>query len=250
MHFAHYRLAIRPNKKNGRENHVYQTLRFAEILRKIFMGIEGRCNDNQLTPVFAARDTEGNILRKGSHEHCFILPLDEDKDGYIDEVLLFSPMGFPLSLMSVLPKIQSKILFGAYQLQLQSVSHDIPEHLQIFSKTWHSVTPFLTRRTFRESRDGEREEWLKGEVRRMFGSVFGHLEDVEMNIRFVPPPRLSVANAPLLSWQKFERRRKNERIAYACGMEIEFDLEFPFPLVFGEFCHYGMGRLTHGRAAQ
>ena len=109
--FCSLPIGNRPNKRNGRENHVYQTLCFAEVLRKIFMGIEGRCNDGQLTPVFAARDADGNILRKGSHEHCFILPLDENKDGYIDEVLLFSPMGFPLSLMSVLPKIQSKILW-------------------------------------------------------------------------------------------------------------------------------------------
>ena len=145
------------------------------------MGIEGRCNDGQLTPVFAARGADGNILRKGTHEHCFFLPLDEEKDGHIDELLLFSAMGSPLSLMSVLPKIQSKILFGAYELQLQSVSHDIAEHLQVFSKKWDSITPFLTRRTFRENRDGEREDWLKGEVRRMFGAVFGHLEDVEMN---------------------------------------------------------------------
>jgi CRISPR-associated protein Csb2 len=246
MHFAHYRLHVQANKRKQHDIHVYQTLRFAEILRKIVMGMEGRRNNGKLTPVFSARDEEGNILRRGSHEHCFILPLDENRDGYIDEVLLFSPMGFPLSLLSVLSEMEENTFFGAYELKLQSVSHHIPEHLHIFSKTWHSATPFLTRRSFRESRDGEREDWLKGEIRRLFFEVFGHLEDIGMEIRFVSPPRLSVPNDSLLYWQKFERRRKNERIAYACGIEIEFDMELPFPLVFGEFCHYGMGRLTHG----
>ena len=230
-----------------KEVQVYQTLSFSETLRKIFMGLEGSRNGGVLTPVFSARDAEGNILRRGSHEHCFILPFDQDQDGYIDEVLLFSPMGFPISLLSVLADIEGKKLFGSCNMQLQSVSHAPPEHLMVFSKIWYSATPFLTRRTFRENRDGDRDEWMKLEIRRMFDEVFVHLTETECNIRLIPPQKLSSTNPTLLHWQNFERRRKNERIAIACGIEIEFDLELPFPLVFGEFCHYGMGRLQPRR---
>ena len=58
--------------------HVYQTLHFSETLRKIFMGLEGARSSGVLTPVFSARDAEENILRRGSHEHCFVLPFDQN----------------------------------------------------------------------------------------------------------------------------------------------------------------------------
>jgi hypothetical protein len=82
MHFPHYRLAIQPNKINGRDNHLYQTLRFAEFLRKIFMGIEGRCNDGQLTPVFAAWDAEGNYDGKKMNSLSLKSQLLEKKNKY------------------------------------------------------------------------------------------------------------------------------------------------------------------------
>lgn len=71
-------------------------VRFGERVRAALMS-RSRRNDGMPHPVFSGKTPAGIPLQGNSHLH--VLPLDEDRDGGIDHVLLWAPGGFDAEAM-------------------------------------------------------------------------------------------------------------------------------------------------------
>ena len=69
----------------------FDTLRWGELARKCAMSQYGRQNDGAKSPKLSGKDASGKPLE--GHQHAFYLPTDEDGDGQLDHLTVWTPGG-------------------------------------------------------------------------------------------------------------------------------------------------------------
>lgn len=164
VHYAKYLIdsPVLPSKK--------ETVDIADKIRSSLMKM------HQIpSKVFAGKKEDGKPLE--GNEHAFYLPYDEDGDGRLDHVIVYSTMGFDYMHQQALFKIRK--LYGyplKRELNLMLLGMGKIDEIQDnkiskiigYSKVWKSVTPFLLTRHPKKTRTGNWKE--------------EHLQDIEIRV--------------------------------------------------------------------
>lgn len=152
VHYAKYLIdsPVLPNKKSSVD--------IAEIVRNSLMKIHKEPSD-----IFSGRDAEGVSLKR-DHEHAFYLPYDEDNDGKLDHLIVFSKAGFDTEhqkSLSGLRKLYGYPLKRELNLMMLGMGNcddlngtNVSMVLDSSCK-WCSFTPFLLKRHPKTKRTGE-----------------------------------------------------------------------------------------------
>jgi CRISPR-associated protein Csb2 len=222
----------------------------AEMLHRSLVSLAGRGHPAHC-PELTGRDSSGQPL--AGHRHAHILPLDLDRDGRLDHVLLHAAMAFGgLAQRAVRSLSRTWSKGGVAELSVAIAGHgqnlDVlrglrpPLNLGIESvlgpaggtRRWRSATPFVPPR------------FLK---RRGVNSLEGQIA-AELLSRFLPP-----ASVQLVRWADADDTTSRLRhcvrvrrppappppldVGFIVHLEFETPVEGPIAIGYG--CHFGLG---------
>ena len=214
---------------------IEETFPFAKRVREHLMGIHKVLNGNDPNRVsarFSGKCADGSPSM--GHTHAFYVPLDEDRDGRLDHLLVYSREPFDETELVALDRLRS--MWQSHgrpdvRFVLTSLT-DCPP--QVASRTWVSATPFITVRHYRKGR-GTFDEWLRSEIVR------------ECQLHGLPHPAAiewiptTVGGNREVRWFEFKRHYKDESPLSGHGCTLVFDAPVAGPFTIGSLCHYGLG---------
>ncbi len=215
--------------------HIKDTIGFAEKIRQKVMGIHKNVlggNPQLVSKRFSGKNADGKPLV--DHVHVFYLPLDEDNDNRIDHLLITAKEGFDESELIALDKLQSVWQSGGkpdVKLILTEISGS---RTYKCSKTWVSVTPFVTSRHYRRGR-GSLQQWLNSEIAR---ECKFHSLPQPTNISWIP---WTVNGPHPIRWMQFMRGKRDERPFRGNGCILTFEKPVQGPFALGSRSHFGLG---------
>lgn len=233
------------------------TLRWGELARKSMMAQYGRRNNGTASQALSGKDASGVPLK--AHKHTFYLPTDEDGDGRLDHLTIWTPDG--LNSREFQAVVSANTLNpggGSESVQLVYQSHgstsDFAGVSPLFekSKIWRSLTPYvLTRHVkFRGPND-------KNGRKTMTDSPVEQIAR-EVSLRWPDGPNLSGVKAynqrdsiaPMIEGRSvgirpFDFFRHKQGGGSNGGGVFNFEIEFlnaiDGPVVLGFACHQGLG---------
>lgn len=236
---------------------VKDTLRWGDLARKSAMAQFGRQNKGAKSPKLSGKDARGKPMK--GHQHAFYLPTDEDGDGRLDHLTIWTPGELNVKEFQALVSIATLNLGGAREkVQLAYQAHgsvrDFVGVSSLFgkSKHWRSLTPYVLTRhiKFRGPKDknGRKrivdspEDQIKREV------VLRWPHDPDLIKTEIKGPRERIApmqkgrSSGVRPFDFFRYRQSGSTGGGAFNFEIEF--EEPVrgrPMALGFACHYGLG---------
>lgn len=203
-------------------------------------------------PVFLGRDAGGAPLR--GQRHAFFLPSDDDADGRLDHVLVWSRGGFDGRAVRALQGVERLWGREGHDLHLALVGLGQPDDYggladevdrglapQLgFSRVWESRTPVVLPRH---------------EKVRAGGPVDGPEEQVRRGVRFLDLPNpMSVARldgvegSPPIRWHQFRRTRLegggSQGGPTGFGFRVTFAEPVRGPIAIGYGAHQGLGQFV------
>jgi CRISPR-associated protein Csb2 len=199
------------------------------------MGIHKKIKNQDprlVSPIFSGKDADGNPLK--GHKHAFFLPVDEDRDGRLDHLLVCSGEPFDESEVLALDRLRSvwqPNRLPDVNLVLVNLSAEYPEEV---SRQWISATPFITARHYRKGR-GDFGNWLTNEVIKEC-SFHGLPEPGE--VEWIPH---TMHTPHAIHWFEFIRSRKENIPPHGYGCMLKFDQPVRGPFAIGSGCHFGLG---------
>jgi CRISPR-associated protein Csb2 len=214
---------------------VTATIEVAERLRAKLMGIHRRLvgHPAKVSPHFSGKDLHGTPLR--DHRHVFILPVDEDSDGWLDHILVACRE--PLDSLECAALDRADSLWqrdGRPDLMLVPLSWGTLEDVFPPATCFRSLTPFVPPRHYRRGR-GDYADWLAAEVRRE-ATNHGFPEPVRIGVL----PDLATRRHRY-RWLDFRSTRKDDPHRVGTGFELGFAEPVIGPVALGYGCHFGMG---------
>lgn len=238
----------------------FDTLPWGELARKSAMSQYGRKNNGETSPSLSGKDTSGAPLK--GHEHTFYLPADEDGDGCLDHLTVWTPGG--LTAMEFEAVVSIDVLNpGRHRepLQLAYQSHGAAGDFSAVSplfgrcRLWRSLTPYILTRhvKFRGPKDGNGRRQMVDSPRDQIvrESSFRWPTGPSLIGVRVQEPRKRIA--PMREGRS-AGFRPFDYFAYKQGggsngggvfnFEIEFDSPVSGPLALGFACHQGLGIFT------
>ncbi|MGE3172851.1 MAG: type I-U CRISPR-associated protein Csb2 [Planctomycetota bacterium] len=226
---------------------VARTLPQADLFRKGLMAKLGF--GGEACPELVGRDAS-RVPLKG-HAHAHIVPLDLDRDGHLDHVVVFARMGLGVRAQRAIRSLRRTYMKGGVgELQvavaglgavndLRNLSAGLSDAVEGFlgprdgATAWVSATPFVPPRHLKQ----------KGRC-----SLIGQIEQ-ELVDRGFP-----LAEIDLLHWtdetlglRHFVRRRRNgvqPPIDEGFPVRLRFDRPVLGPICLGYGSHFGLGRFT------
>ena len=235
----------------------FDTLRWGELARKCAMSQYGRNNNREVSQSLSGKDSLGNPLK--GHEHTFYLPTDEDGDGRLDHLTVWTPGGLTASEFQAVVSV-STLNPGRHRdpLQLTYQSHgpagDFAGVSPLFasSRLWRSLTPYILTRHVkfrgkkdgngqREMVDGPRDQIIREvSLRRPTGpSLIG------VSVQDLKNPIAPMRKGQSAGFRPFDyfvyKRGGGSNGGGIFNFEIEFDGNIPGPLALGFACHQGLG---------
>ena len=237
----------------------FDALRWGELARKSAMAQYGRRNEGGNSEKLSGKDASGKPL-SGRHRHAFYLPTDEDGDGRLDHLTVWTPGGLKNerefeALASVQELNPGR---GRTPVRLSYLAHgresDFHGVSDLFgeSRRWRSLTPYVLPRhvKFRGPRD-------ENGLRRAVDSPEAQIGR-EASLRYPDGPRLQSVDIahdrrriqPLRSgrfngfrpYEFFRHRRGGgSNGGGAFNFTLEFESPVPGPVALGFACHYGLG---------
>jgi CRISPR-associated protein Csb2 len=216
---------------------VTATVEIAERVRRKLMGIHARMAGDgvSLSPRFSGKDASGRPLT--GHQHVYILPLDRNRDGWLDHLLIICRVvldqqeQLTLEALTSLWQSQGKPDVRCIPLQWGGMEKLLEEP----SACLTSATPFVPTRHYRKGR-GTLAEWLAKEVCR---EATNHGLPVPLQV--TPLPKLTIRGRDL-RWIEFRRARKGEATRMGYGFTITFPEPVRGPIALGYGCHFGLGQ--------
>ncbi len=228
---------------------IKRTLPQADLLHRALVG-RGANGRRINCPELTGRDEDGNPLRTG-HQHAHILPVDLDNDGYLDHIIIHSPMGLGDDAQHAIRTIRrtwTKCGIGEMQLALAGAGEldslrDVPERLasqidrllgqKTGAKTWVSITPFVPSRFLK----------LKGQ-NSLEGQVATELHTRGFSPAEIPQIRVLPWESDELAMRHFVRVRQRKTappmdVGYA--IKIQFATPQKGPICLGYGSHFGLG---------
>lgn len=213
---------------------VEDTAPFAERIRKKLMGMHKRLlngDASRVSPCFSGKTAKGLPLK--GHRHAFFLPLDEDRDGRLDHLLIASAAPFDTTELAALDALTSIWQQGGrpdVHLILVALSEEAPSRA---ATKWVSATPFVTVRHHRKGR-GSYEDWLQAEIRR---ECAYHDLPAPLSVEWLTAAEASRS----IRWLDFHRSRKGETPMPGVGCILTFSEPIRGPFALGAVCHFGLG---------
>ena len=227
----------------------FDTLRWGEVARRSAMSkYYGRSEK------LSGKDTSGKPL--SGHQHAFYLPTDENGDGRLDHLTVWTPGGLDEKEFRAIVSVEELNLGGGRDpVRLAYLAHGAAGDFEgvscLFgkSKRWRSLTPYvLPRHTkFRGPKDEKRmvdgpEEQIRREVSLRYPKG-PHLQDVEIvhNRERIEP----MESGRFGGFRPFEffryRRGGGSNGGGAFNFTLEFEEPVSGPIALGFACHYGLG---------
>ena len=232
------------------------TLRWGDLARKCAMAQYGRQNQSVASERLSGKDASGNPLR--NHRHAFYLPTDEDGDGRLDHLTVWTPSGLSTEEFRAVVSVNMLNPGGGREpVQLAYQAHGKPQDFvgvsPLFekSKLWRSLTPYVLTRhiKFRGPKDqyGRKrivdgpEDQVRREVALRWPNR--HLIGVESEIdrRKRIMPMTEGRSSGFRPWDFFRYRQRGSNGGGTYNFKIEFEEEFSGPVILGFACHYGLG---------
>jgi CRISPR-associated protein Csb2 len=204
-------------------------------------------------PVFVGRHDGAVAI---GHKHAFILPSDDNADGFLDHIVVFAEAGFDERARTALGQIRRVWGHGGHDLYLTLVDmggRDIGgrrhERARLApqltsARVWESHTPFVPPRHAKR-RGGQRVETPVDQLARLIhmrGLRTPTIEPVEAGELSAPQPSVRPA------WYRFRRIRyqgggsRGSQGAY--GFRLTFPEPVAGPLAFGYGAHQGLGQFV------
>ena len=233
----------------------FDTLRWGELARTSAMSQYGRKNNGEVSQALSGKDSSGTPLK--GHGHTLYLPTDEDGDGRLDHLTVWTPGGLTakefqavVSINTLNPGGHRKPLRLAYQSH--GAASDFIGALFDSAKVWRSLTPYILTRhvKFRGPKDGNGRREMVDSPREQIVREF--------SLRWPAGPSLV-----RVSVQDFKKRLAPMQAGRSRGFrpfdyfthkqgggsngggvfnfEIEFDSPVSGPLALGFACHQGLG---------
>lgn len=203
-----------------------------------------------LTPALWGKDERGQP-RKG-HQHACFLPADEDRDGRIDHLTVYAPMGFNELEIQALDRLRQLSYRDDHPVRLLLVGLGSPRDFRAplleESTVWVSATPFVVTRYPKRSgtKRDQPEHYtspraftrlvLLEELRRRPGlPEVVSIEEDEEGIGF---QRLRP-----IQFRRFRELKPGDDGGRrpAGGFRIRFAAPISGPLYLGHSCHFGLG---------
>ncbi|MDG7036199.1 MAG: type I-U CRISPR-associated protein Cas5/Cas6 [Nitrososphaerota archaeon] len=211
---------------------VTQTVALASRFHSYLMGSYKRTTGGkQPSPRFSGKTPDGEPLK--GHVHAYILPFDEDRNGWLDHVAIRCREPFTAEEVNAIYGID-RLRFLNYKepdVRMVPSQRSLPS-----SNILESVSPFVPPRHYRKGR-GDYYEWVVGELIRELNN-HGYPRPVKVE----PLLTYSVNNGRQYQWYKFIRDHKRnglERPGY--GFKITFDHPVKAPIAVGHDAHFGLG---------
>ena len=235
----------------------FDTLRWGELARKSAMSQYGRINNGEASQFLSGKSAAGAPLK--GHRHTFYLPTDEDGDGRLDHLTVWTPGGLceeefqaVVSITALNPGGQREPVQMAYQAH--GVVGDFAGVSPLFSssRVWRSLTPYVLTRHVKlrgpldengrkTITDGPREQIAREVSLRWSGSL--RLVSVAIHDQrdSIVPMREGRSNG----FRPFDfftyRRGGGSNGGGVFNFKLEFDCPVEGPLALGFACHQGLG---------
>jgi len=216
---------------------VTSTVEVSERIRRKLMGIHKRIvgDPRMVSSKFSGKDINGKPLK--GHRHAYIMPLDMNRDGLLDHLLITCKEAFDLEELLALDRLRSTWQAGG-RPEIQLVALEWGKMGEIVgtkpNNRLASATPFVPPRHYRKGR-GEFGEWLKQEVAK---AVEDH--GLPKPVHIIIVPRL-ISTRREIRWLEFRRNRKNENAQIGYGFELTFQEPIIGPVALGRDAHFGLG---------
>jgi CRISPR-associated protein Csb2 len=216
---------------------IKDALYIAERGRAIAMGIHKNIMGDPalVSPRFSGKGPDGAPL--SGHTHSYFVPLDIDRDGRLDHLVVHCGQEYSEEEMLTLMRLQRIWQRGGRDdISLVMVESGFWGEMKLAPKatSFESVTPYVCTRHHRKGR-GDFVAWLKKQL----------LEDIAE--AGLPEPS-QIELMPFLKnesgqifWSDFARSRRGDAPMPAYGFTIEFDQPIPGPISVGYGAHFGLG---------
>lgn len=224
---------------------IARTLPQAEVFHKGLVSKLGY--GGEPCPEITGRDDTG--APRKDHDHAHIIPIDLDRDGHIDHVVVFARMGLGARAQRAVQDLRRTYMKGGVgELQvavagrgaladLRSLGSNLSETVERFlggSTTWVSTTPFVPPRHPKKAGRS---------------SLVGQVE-AELGSRGFPRASIEILDGrtdEALAMRHFVRRRRRgpqPPVDAGFAVRLRFDQPVEGPICLGYGCHYGLGRFS------
>ena len=241
----------------------FDTLRWGELARKCAMSQYGRNNNGEVSQSLSGKDALGKPLK--GHGHTFYLPTDEDGDGRLDHLTVWTPgpggvtakeFQAIVSVSTLNPGRNREPLQLAYQSHGPAGDFAGVSPLFASSRVWRSLTPYILTRhvKFRGQKDGNgQREVVDGPRDQIVREVSLRWPAgpalVGVGVQGLKSPIMPVREGQSAGFRPFDyfvhKQGGGSHGGGIFNFEIEFDSEFDSPvsgpLALGYACHQGLG---------
>lgn len=204
-----------------------------QVRRNLLGAFRHVSGSERLSPTLSGKDEAGHPIP--GHLHVSILCLDDDRDGYLDQVLISSPRAFTTDERRAIDRLYPVRRRNGHDLVLTPGRAGERKEVLRATLTVESLTPFAPPRHWKAQRDGDFATWLARQV------------SIECEQRGLPRP-VTVARleTPRMSqrkarWLDFRRSRKDESPQPAFGLTLRFAEQVLAPFSIGYASHFGLG---------
>jgi CRISPR-associated protein Csb2 len=233
---------------------VTATLPVAERIRAALMS-RSRQGEVHAHPVFSGKDAEGTPLV--GDQHAYVLPTDEDGDGFLDHCLVYARFGFDPRARQALESLRlvhsvrdaadddlRMVLLGLWEEQELAQLPAPPQQRYRYagpSKVWQSVTPFFLPRHPKQRASGLKhgpEEQLRWCLAR------AGLPEPRSVVELPGRERSDVPDPNAPPWYRFRAQRRG---GGSLGLDQPFAFRIEFfdvirrPIALGYAAHQGLG---------
>lgn len=229
------------------------TLRWGELARRSAMAQYGRQNEGKKSKMLSGKDASGKPLQ--GHHHAFYVPTDEDGDGRLDHLTVWTPAGLEedefkalVSVNTLNPGGQREAVQLVYQAHGKKDAFASVSRLFGRSRRWRSLTPYVLTRHVKFRGPKDRKSMVDGpedQIRREFclrypdGPALTDVTRVDHRERIRPMQEGRSSGFRPFDFHRYKRGGSNGGGAF--NFELEFEEEVCGPLLLGFACHYGLG---------
>jgi len=228
-------------------------LRWGELARMCAMAQYGRRNGEEKSEMLSGKDAAGEPLK--GHYHAFYVPTDEDGDGRLDHLTVWTPGGLDerefravVSVNTLNPAGRREPVQLVYQAHGKEKDFAAVSPLFGGSRHWRTLTPYvLTRHVkFRGPKGSKRmvdgpKEQIRRELSLRYPNGPGVADVRILEAREVIRPMQEGRSVGFRPFDFFRYRRGGSNGGGAFNFELELEEEVCGPLLLGFACHYGLG---------
>lgn len=244
---------------------VTEALPVAEAARRTLMGIQGRLSEENgirgRSDMLSGKDAQGHPLT--DHRHAYYLPTDEDGDGRLDHLTVYSAEGFGRDEQRAFDRLcelrtvwegETHHPLRLFLLSMGAGNELTRGPLQL-SRAWESATPYLATR-YAKTRGRNRIDLKSPEVRADFliNDLLAQLHtvrpDIEEEVSIEPLWDRNHVFTIAGQWRPIQFKRFRQKIGDDGGQRLAGAFRLTFsqpirgPIALGWSSHFGLGQFV------